>query len=247
LINDGLAVAIQYGTTRTFPEEPQYHLIYDMGAGSTTATVVSFRSRSVKEGRTNKTVIEIATHGIGYDRELGGDLFNSRIADTLVDAFRSSKSGSKAKTDITTDGRAFARLFKEAARVKQVLSANAETMASVPPLTSELMQIESLHEDIDFRTKVTRAAFEQGTSDLVDRVTAPIVTALQDANITLEQVESVILHGGSVRVPFVQKALEDVVGDSKLAKTVNADEAAVMGMSIKIHLYRCYIPRGTIE
>jgi hypoxia up-regulated 1 len=139
LINDGLAVAIQYGTTRTFPEDPKYHLIYDMGAGSTTATVVSFRSRSVKEGRKNKTVIEIATHGFGYDRELGGDFFNSRIVDTLVDTFRSSKAGSKAKTDITTDGRAFARLFKEAARVKQVLSANAETMASVRPLMLELM------------------------------------------------------------------------------------------------------------
>ena len=86
-----------------------------------------------------------------------------------------------------------------------------------------------MHEHIDFRTKVSRATFEQVTSDLVDRVTGPIATALKDANITLEQLDSVILHGGSVRVPFVQKALEDAVGTSKIAKTVNADEAAVMG------------------
>ena len=86
-----------------------------------------------------------------------------------------------------------------------------------------------MHEDIDFRTKVSRATFEDVTSDLVDRVTEPIITALKDANITLEQLDSVILHGGSVRVPFVQKALEDAVGTSKIAKTVNADEAAVMG------------------
>ena len=108
LIHDGLAgtstgncgvtvVAINYGTTRMFSEEPQYHLIYDMGAGSTTATIVSFTSRSVKEGKTNKTVIDIATHGIGYDRELGGDLFNARIVDNFVDAFRTSKAGAKAK------------------------------------------------------------------------------------------------------------------------------------------------------
>jgi hypoxia up-regulated 1 len=57
----------------------------------------------------------------------------------------------------------------------------------------------------------------------------PIVTALKDANVTLDQLESVILHGGSVRVPFVQKSLEDLAGSSKIAKTVNADEASVMG------------------
>jgi hypoxia up-regulated 1 len=131
LINDGLAIAIQYGTTRTFQEEPQYHLIYDMGAGSTTATVVSFSSRSVKEGKSNKTIIEIATHGVGYDRELGGDLLNSRLVDILVDVFRSSKSGSKAKTDIRKNGRACARLCKEASRVKHVLSANNDVTASV--------------------------------------------------------------------------------------------------------------------
>jgi hypoxia up-regulated 1 len=106
-----------------------------MGAGSTTATVVSFGSRTVKEGRSNKTVIDISTHGTGYDRELGGDLFNARLVDNLAEAFRSSKAGAKAKTDIKTDGRAFARLFKEASRVKHVLSANADTSASVrlPP------------------------------------------------------------------------------------------------------------------
>jgi hypoxia up-regulated 1 len=87
-----------------------------------------------------------------------------------------------------------------------------------------------LHEDIDFRTKVTRGDFEDITSDLVDRVPLPIEEALNDANITMEQIESVILHGGSVRVPFVQKALEDLVGANKLAKTVNQDEAAVMGI-----------------
>ena len=105
-----------------------------MGAGSTTVTVVSFSSRTVKEGRTNKTVIDISTHGLGYDRELGGDLFNTRLVDTLVEAFRTSKSGVNAKTDIKSNGRAFARLSKEASRVKHVLSANAETMASVPSL-----------------------------------------------------------------------------------------------------------------
>lgn len=111
-----------------------------MGAGSTTATIVSFTSRSVKEGKTNKTVMDIAVHGIGYDRDLGGDLFNTRIADNLVDAFRTSKAGAKANTDIKTDGRAFARLFKEAARVKQVLSANVDTTASVT-LSQELTDV----------------------------------------------------------------------------------------------------------
>jgi hypoxia up-regulated 1 len=72
--------------------------------------------------------------------------------------------------------------------------------------------------------------FEDTTSDLIERVTRPIQVALKSANLTLDQLESVILHGGSVRVPFVQKTLEDIVGADKVAKTVNADEAAVMGI-----------------
>jgi hypoxia up-regulated 1 len=129
-----IVVAIDYGTTRLFSEEPQYHLIYDMGAGSTTATIVSFSSRSVTEGKSNKTVIDISTHGIGYDRELGGDLFNARMVDTLIEAFRTSKSGSKSKTDIRADGRAIARLFREVSKVKHVLSANMDTTAMVTSL-----------------------------------------------------------------------------------------------------------------
>jgi len=102
-----------------------------MGAGSTTATVVSFQSRVIKTGKTNKTVIEIGTHGYGFDRKLGGELFTTRLVSRLVELFRTSKSGRKATTDIQTDGRAMARLYKEASRVKQVLSANTETSASV--------------------------------------------------------------------------------------------------------------------
>ena len=124
-------MAINYGTTRIFTEEPQYHLIYDMGAGSTTATVVSFITRTVKQGKTNKTITEIMTHGTGFDRTLGGDLMNSRLRNFLIDAFRSSKSGAKAQGNIATSGRAYARLLKEASRVKHILAANTDTTASV--------------------------------------------------------------------------------------------------------------------
>jgi hypoxia up-regulated 1 len=129
--NEANTVAINYGTTRNFGGDPQYHLIYDMGAGSTTATIISFQSKVVKSGKMNKTVIELGTHGFGFDRELGGELFTTRLVDRLIDLFRKSKSGSRATTDIQTNGRAMARLYKEASRVKQVLSANTETHASV--------------------------------------------------------------------------------------------------------------------
>jgi len=88
------------------------------------------------------------------------------------------------------------------------------------------------------------------SSDLVDRVPLPIQDALKEANMTLEQIDSVILHGGSVRVPFVQKALEDLVGTDKIAKTVNQDEAAVMGIPIsqrRITDVRCHFPWSAIE
>lgn len=233
-VSDGLAVGINYATTRTFDEKnPEYHIIYDMGAGSTTATVLRFQGKTVKDvGRFNKTVQEVSVLGVGYDRTLGGDLFNQKIFDVLFEDFISSAKAKKLfeenpelKTEVRRNGRAVAKLWREATRVRQILSANTETMGSV----------ESLFNDIDFRSqKILRSTFEEMLAEYEDLITKPIVDAIAASGISLDQVNTLILHGGAVRTPFVGKKLEEIMGSAeKISKNVNPDEAAVFGATFK--------------
>ncbi len=152
LINDGTAVAVNYAMTRTFPKQ-EYHIIYDAGASSVRATIVSFSTDSSSKSDTPATHIAVA--GVGYDRTVGGTELDRRLRELLVNDFVN-----KHKRDIRQDKRGMAKLWKEASRVKAILSANTEAVASV----------ESVAFDIDFRTKVTRASFETACADLKGKV-----------------------------------------------------------------------------
>lgn len=233
LISDGLAVGLNYATSRTFPnisegQKPEYHLVYNMGAGSTTATVLRFQSRTIKDvGRFNKTVQEVEVMGAGWDRTLGGDSLNQLIVDDMVAKFIEEKKLKDGITavDVKSHGKTMARLWKDAEKARQVLSANIETGVSFEGL---------FEEDINFRYKITRAEFEKLAEKHAGRVGVPLQEALAVAGLNLNDLESVILHGGMVRTPFVQRQLEIVCeGSSKLRTSVNADEAAVFGAAFK--------------
>lgn len=217
LVHDGLAVAINYALSRTFSPQPVRHIIYDMGAGSTSATVVAFNQPLDASGKPGTA--EVVVEGVAYDEFLGGDAFNERLLELLLVKFMEQHEGSK----IRDNPRAIAKLRKEATRVRQILSANMETTASV----------ESLHEDIDFRAKVTREEFEQACSDYAVQIVGTAKRALEFAGKTVADIESIIITGGSVRVPFVQRKLEELVGESRIGKQVNGDEAAVMGATFR--------------
>ena len=234
MISDGLAVGLNYATTRTFESvsdggKPVYHLVFDMGAGSTTATVLKFQGRTIKDfAKRNKTIQEVHVIGTGFDRTLGGDTLNDVIVKDMVNQFIEMDSIKKLGLEpihVKKDGKTMARLWKEAERVRQVLSANTMTVASLESL---------YYEDTKFKYSITREHFEKLAKAHADRVSAPMIQALETAGITLDDLESVILHGGAVRTPFVQKQLETVPGAAKKIKTnVNADEAAVMGAAFK--------------
>ena len=233
LISDGLAVGMDYAKSRTFPEvtngeQPEHHLVFDMGAGSTTATLLRFQGRSVKDvGRFNKTVQEVAVLGTGWDRTLGGDSLTNVVLNDYVHKFMTKpvlKSRGTEREEIVNNGRVMSRLWKEAEKARQVLSANTETSAS----------FEELLPDIDFRTKLSRTDFEKLVSEFADRVAEPINDALAAAKMSMKDIDSIILHGGTVRTPFVQKKLEELAGGtSKLRSNVNADESAVFGAAFK--------------
>jgi hypoxia up-regulated 1 len=182
LINDGTAVAINFAMTRSFPK-PEYHVVYDAGASSIRATAVSFAERSGKGAGTMISVL-----GVGYDRSTGGIELDRRLQEILIENFNS-----KHKRDIRQDKKGMARLWKEAGRLKAILSANSDGTSTVSVARIDLIstrhrcdkQVESLAWDIDFRSKLTRASFEDACDDLKERFAQPIFNALDNAGLTL--------------------------------------------------------------
>ncbi|KAI0742863.1 actin-like ATPase domain-containing protein [Daedaleopsis nitida] len=217
LINDGTAVAVNYAMTRSFPT-PEYHVIYDAGASSIRATVVEFSTvPSESKSKSAKEATQITVQGIGYDRFTGGTELDRRLRDLMLSDFQK-----RYKRDISNDKRAMAKLWKEAGRVKAILSANNEAAAA----------IESLAYDLDYRGKLTRAEFETACKDLKNRYAVPILEALAHAGLKLDNITSVIFTGGASRTPMIQEAVRATVGSEKLAFNVNADEAAVLGAAL---------------
>lgn len=233
LVSDGLAVGLNYATSRQFPNineggKPEINMVFDMGAGSTKATILKFQSRKVKDvGKFNKTVQEVQVLGSGWDRTLGGDTLNGLIVDAMIAQFvetPGAKAAAVTAESVKAHGRTIAKLSKEAERVRNVLSANTNTVAS----------FEGLYEDIDFRYKISRAEFETMAESHAARVAVAVQQALTAAKLEASDLNSVILHGGATRTPFVQKQLEQIVGSAeKLRNNVNSDEAAVFGAGFR--------------
>ncbi|XP_044743418.1 hypoxia up-regulated protein 1 [Chrysoperla carnea] len=221
LINDYTAVGLNYGIFRRkdFNESAYYILFYDMGASSTTATIVSYQMVKSKERGFVETNPQLQIIGVGLDRTLGGLELQLRLRDHLAKKFNEMKL---TPNDVTQNARSMAKLFKEAGRVKNVLSANADHYA----------QIESLLDEKDFRLQITREEFENLCADVFARVGNPVNQALKMAGISLDVLNQVVLVGAGTRVPKVQEELQKLV-KIELSKNLNTDEAATMGAVYK--------------
>ncbi|MBW0474568.1 hypothetical protein O181_014283 [Austropuccinia psidii MF-1] len=233
LIDDGASFGVNYAMMRTFgsknadpakhdPNRPsvETHLIYDVGASSIKATVIEFSMFEEKihaSSKLKKNVTLVDVKGYGYQRNLGGLVFDKKIRDILKQDFQA-----KTKIDVSKNDRAMVKLLKEANRLKHVLSANVDSQS----------RIEGLADDHDFKSSLTRQAFEDAFVDDIPKFTQPILDALNSAKLTLADLKSVILVGGSSRVPMVQASVKSLVGEDKIAVNVNADEAAVMGAAL---------------
>lgn len=215
LINTNAAVAINYGVFRRseFNETPQYVMFVDMGAGSTTASVVAY---SITKKKTVKTA-QLEILGVGFNQTLGGLMFDKKLEVFLMDQFVAKNP--KLKKDPRADGRALAKFLKEAQRVKKILSANVETYA----------QIENAFEEKDFRHLVKRTDLEALVGDAYAGVVPPVRAALDAAGLDASELSHVIIVGGSTRIPGVQSALQGALGGRELGKSINADEAAALG------------------
>ena len=220
LISDAAAAAANYAQSRTF-STPERHIFYDAGSGAVRATLVEFSKRA-NSARADDVQVQVLD--AAWDRHAGGLAMDMLLRDMLADAFDKENP---SRPSVRGDARAMARLLREANKVKHVLSANAAATANV----------ESLADDLDLRTTIDREAFETKMREvkLLPRFSAPLQELLQRTKTSWKDIQSVVLVGGTTRVPAVQAELRALgVPDNKLAQNVNADEAAVMGAALAV-------------
>ncbi|CAG9788320.1 unnamed protein product [Diatraea saccharalis] len=214
LINDYTGIAINYGIFRRkeINETAWYALFFDMGAASTKAALVEYKTVKIKDKGYVETVPQLQVIGVGFDRTLGGHEMTLRLREHLIKAWEANGGG-----DVRASPRSMEKLLREAERVKVVLSANSEHYA----------QIESLLDDKDFKQLVTRSQFEELCSDLWGRVSGVVQRAIS-AGGGAGAGARLVLAGGAARAPAVRDALQAAVGHEP-ARSINADEAATMG------------------
>lgn len=224
LVDEGVAAALAYINGRKFsPEEydekKSFHVIYDVGAGSTTATLFSFIPYK------NKT-IAVDVESFGYDASFGGELLTHNVYDILHAKFL-AQFGLDDTTELSP--KLIARLLEASEKAKTILSANSDYRVS----------LESFYQDKDFKATISRQEFEDYSSDSAERAIQPIIDALNLASsgkMSVNDIESVILNGGSTRTPFIQKQLIALLGgEEKISKVVNTDEACALGTTIRAY------------
>ncbi|KAF3908267.1 hypothetical protein AA313_de0205282 [Arthrobotrys entomopaga] len=205
LMNDTTAAALGYGITKIdlpAPEEkPRRVAFVDIGYSNYTVSIVSFRKGEL-------TVLSTA-----YDRHFGGRDFDKAIAEHFVKEF-----GEKFKIDIKANPKAYTRLMAGVEKLKKVLSANAQA-----PLN-----IESIMNDVDVRGMLKREELEELVKPLLDRATAPLQQALEDAGLKASEIDFIELIGGCTRVPALKERIAQFFGKA-LSFTLNQDEAVARG------------------
>ena len=206
IINEPTAAALAYGLDK---KKDQTIAVYDFGGGTFDISILE-----VGEG-----VIEVkATNG---NTHLGGDDLDKRIIDWMVEEFKKDQG-----IDLSKDLMALQRLKEAAEKAKCELSSVLETEINLPFITADASGPKHLY------MKLTRAKFEQLVEDLIEKTREPCLQALKDANLTPNDIDAVVLVGGSTRIPRVQKLVKELFGKEP-HKGVNPDEVVAIGAAIQ--------------
>jgi molecular chaperone DnaK len=207
IINEPTAAALAYGMDKKNQETV---LVFDLGGGTFDVSVLE-----VGDG-----VVEVrATNGDGH---LGGDDFDKRTVDWLADEFKNNQG-----IDLRSDPQALQRLYEAAERAKVELSTTTQTQINLPFITADASGPKHLN------ITLQRSKFEQLTQDLVERTRGPVEQALADAKLTADDIDEVILVGGSTRIPAVQELVRRLTGGKDPNMTVNPDEVVAVGAALQ--------------
>ena len=207
IINEPTAAALAYGVDK---KGDKTVAVFDLGGGTFDISILEIGQEGVFEVK--------ATNGDTY---LGGEDFDMRIVEYLVDEFRRDQG-----IDLRQDVMALQRLKEAAEKAKIELSSSIETEINIPFITADASGPKHLY------VKLSRAKLEQLCDDLLQRLVEPCKKALADAGLSPNQIDEVILVGGMTRMPAVQKKVQEIFGKEP-AKNVNPDEAVAIGAAIQ--------------
>ena len=214
IVNEPTAAALAYGLDKG--DKEQTILVFDLGGGTFDVSLLE-----IGEG-----VIEVkATNG---DNHLGGDDWDQRVMDWLVEKFKSGHG-----IDLTKDKMAMQRLREAAEKAKIELSSSQQTSINLPYITQDAEK-----NPLFLDEALTRAEFQKITSDLLDRCKAPFQNVIKDAGIQLSQIDHVVLVGGSTRMPAVTALVKDLTGGKEPNKGVNPDEVVAVGAALQAGVLR---------
>ncbi len=206
IINEPTAAALAYGMDK---EDNQKIMVFDLGGGTFDVSLLE-----ISDG-----VFEVlATNG---DTRLGGDDFDQRIIDWMADAFKRENG-----IDLRNDKMVLQRLRDAAEKAKIELSGMTSTSINLPFITA------TAEGPLHFEATLTRAEFDRITADLVERTMIPTKKALADAGLSVNQIDKVLLVGGSTRIPAVQEAVKKFIGKDPF-KGINPDECVAIGAAIQ--------------
>ena len=209
IINEPTAAALAYGLDKG--EKEQTILVFDLGGGTFDVSLLE-----IGEG-----VIEVkATSG---DNHLGGDDWDQRIIDWLVDKFRAGHG-----IDLARDKMAMQRLREAAEKAKIELSSSNQTSINLPYITQDAEKNPLFMDE-----SLSRAEFQKITQDLLDRTRAPFQNVIKDAGISVGQIDHVVLVGGATRMPAVGDLVKELTGGKEANKGVNPDEVVAVGASLQ--------------
>jgi molecular chaperone DnaK len=207
IINEPTAAALAYGLDK---HKNETVLVFDLGGGTFDVSLLD-----VGDG-----VVEVrATAG---DTHLGGDDFDRRIVDHLAEEFQRAEG-----IDLRKDPQALQRLFEAAEKAKVELSSVTQTTVNLPFITADANGPKHLN------TTLMRSTFEKITADLVERCMGPVQQAMADAKVTANDIDEVILVGGSTRIPAVQNLVRRLTGGKDPNMSVNPDEVVALGAALQ--------------
>jgi heat shock protein len=203
IVNEVTAAAVGYGVFKTdLPEdEPKKIAFIDIGHSSYTCTIAA-----IKKG-------EMKVIGVGYDKHFGGRDFDKAITEHFADEFKE-----KFKIDIRTNPKAYSRVLAASEKLKKVLSAN----------TSAPINIESVMNDVDVSSQLSRDELEELVQPLLKRAENPVNDALKMSGLSVEDVDSIELIGGTTRIPCLKNTITEVFG-KPFSTTLNQDESIAKG------------------
>jgi molecular chaperone DnaK len=209
IVNEPTAAALAYGLDKG--EKEQTILVFDLGGGTFDVSLLE-----IGEG-----VIEVkATSG---DNHLGGDDWDQRIIDWLVDKFKAAHG-----IDLTKDKMAMQRLREAAEKAKIELSSSNQTSINLPYITQDAEK-----NPLFLDESLSRAEFQKITADLLERTKAPFQNVIKDAGISVSGIDHVVLVGGSTRMPAVTELVKELTGGKEPNKGVNPDEVVAVGAALQ--------------